>query len=398
MAGMSAQDKGFYSSLGVSARKGDVHAAVGSDAGGLFPGAFCKIIPDSLTGSKDHCLALHADGAGTKSVLAYLWWKETGDVSVFRGISQDSLVMNIDDLACVGATGPFLLSNTIARNAHRIPKEVLREVIEGYKEVAWMLGDQGVTVELCGGETADLGDLTGTLIVDSTACVRLERSKVVDASRIRVGDAIVGLYSFGQTKDEKRENSGIGSNGLTAARHALLRREYALKYPEAFSSSLKPEEVFAGRFGLSDTLPGSDLTVGQALLSPTRSYAPFVKRLLGVLGVSRVHGLIHNSGGGLGKCLRFGNGLSYVKDALPAPPPLFRALAESGHLGEREMNEVFNMGVRLEVYVDPRDAAGVLSEAKALGIGASVIGRVEASDGANQLRVIRDGRTETYSL
>lgn len=394
---MTDSQRDVYRSLGVSPTKEDVHKAIADQDKGLLPGGFCKVLPDLMAGSPEHCLALHADGAGTKSVLAYLYWKETGDASVFRGLAQDSLVMNLDDLACIGAVSGFVVSNTIGRNAHRIPGEIIAEVIAGYDACAAALGEHGVTVHMAGGETADVGDLVATIICDSTVAVRMRRDRLIDASRIGPGQVIVGFSSFGQAAWETVENSGMGSNGLTAARHVMLKRDYAVDYPEAFSSTLKPDEVFSGPHGLTDPLPGSSLNVGQALLSPTRTYVPLVKALIESLGVTKIHGLIHNSGGGLTKVNHFARDCHIIKDNLFEMPPLFKAICDTGHMTEREMNEVFNCGQRLEAYLDESDVEAALASAKDAGIEAQVIGRVEAGDtGPAAVTITRAGHSEVY--
>ena len=390
-------DSELYSSLGVSSSKSEVHKAISGQDKGLYPYAFCKVLPDVYMNDDDYCVALHADGAGTKSVLAYLQWRETGDASAFRGLAQDSLVMNLDDLLCIGATSRFVLSNTIGRNAQRIPGEVIREIVEGYEECARMLADHGVKVFLAGGETADVGDLVQTVIVDSTLSVRMKRDDVISTCEIKPRDKIVALASYGQASYENSYNSGIASNGLTAARHLLLKNQYAHDFPEVFSSTLQPKDVFMGPYLMKDKLPNSPLTVGEAILSPTRTYAPVVKKLIDTLGKSKIHGFIHNSGGGLTKSVKFGAQVRYVKNNPFPLPPIFQALYDTGNITMREMHQVFNCGQRLEVYVDEADVEDVQKVAASFNIESRVIGHVEASpDSPNEVIVERDGESYSY--
>ena len=337
-----------YEARGVSATKDEVHAAIRGQSPGLFPGAFCKIVADTLAGDPAWCVAMHADGAGTKASLAYLHWRETGDLSAFRGLAQDALVMNLDDLLCVGALGPFLVSNTIGRNKRLVPGEALREIVEGYEALAAQYAQWDIPVHLSGGETADVGDLVRTLIVDATATVRMRRDRVIANDRVRAGDVIVGLASFGQTTYETAYNSGIGSNGLTSARHDLLGADYAARYPESFDPAMPSELRYSGPHRLGDPLPGTPLTIGQALLSPTRSYAPAIRELL-EQARNAIGAIVHCSGGGQTKILRTGSGLHYVKDRLFAPPPLFAELRRVTGAPWRELYQVFNMGHRMEV-------------------------------------------------
>ncbi|MDR1818231.1 MAG: phosphoribosylformylglycinamidine cyclo-ligase [Puniceicoccales bacterium] len=416
MQNAANSDAARYAGRGVSASKGEVHAAVDKLDRGLFPGAFCKITEDFLTGDAALCNLIHGDGAGTKSLLAYLWWREheaadPRSIRVFRGIAQDSIVMNVDDLLCAGVTGGVLLSSTINRNARRIPGAVLAELIEGTEEFLETLRTHGFGIRSGGGETADVGDLTATLTVDSTATAVLRRDAVVDAARIRPGLAIVGLASGGAPciyeKNEKNtaggavENSGIGSNGLTSARHELLSKHYAEFFPETFDHTTDPALVYCGPHRLDDALDGSALSVGAALLSPTRTYAPFVIALLKELGVAPnagatggVFGLVHCSGGAQTKCLRFGGGdgagVHFVKDNLFPVPPVFRAIQKASGTGAWEMHKVYNMGHRLEVFVEERDADRVIAIAGDLGIEARVVGRTEPTrlpDGKNHATV-----------
>ena len=395
-----SSDSGRYAARGVSASKSEVHAAVDRLDPGLFPQAFCKIVADNLTGDASKCVVTHSDGSGTKALLAYLWWKETGDASVFRGIAQDSIVMNIDDLLCVGVTKGVILSSTINRNAKAIPGAILAELINGTEDVLAMLRAQGFGITSGGGETADVGDLTPTLTVDSTATAILNRNEVVDAACVVPGLVIVGIASYGRAHYETAENSGIGSNGLTSARHELLSKYYAEKYPETYDKATPAELAYCGPHRLTDALTGSTLTVGQALLSPTRTYAPYVLRLLQALGNQRVKGLVHCSGGGQTKCRRFGSKVHFIKDNLFPTPPIFAEIARVSGTDGKEMHQVYNMGHRLEVFVEPKDAEVALRLAAELGLGAQVIGRTEAStrpDGANHVTVIKDGQALTYA-
>lgn len=385
-----------YEDRGASADKGEVHKAIAGEHPGLFPGAFCKVLPDSLTGSPEHCLLIHADGAGTKSILAYLHWKETGDASVFRGVAQDSLVMNVDDLGCVGSFGPYLLSNTIGRNAKLIPGEIIAELIAGYRDCIAMLRGQGIVIESGGGETADMGDTVRTLVVDSTVVARARRSEIISGERLRPGLAIVGLASGGRAAYETKENSGLGSNGYTMLRHEFLSAHYKEKYPEAFAPEIA-SLAYTGKFRLADPLPGSSLIVGEALLSPTRTYLPVLKPVVEKLG-NRVAAIFHNSGGGQTKCLRFGKGIHYVKDDLLPLPPVFRYLMDHGPLPPRELYRTLNMGHRMEVICDPAAAPEVVAISREFGIEAQVVGRTEDSGGGNRL-TIRDGRGQyQYAL
>lgn len=393
-------DSGRYAARGVSASKSEVHAAVDRLDPGLFPQAFCKIVSDGLTGDPAKCVVTHSDGSGTKALLAYLWWKETGDASVFRGIAQDSIVMNIDDLLCVGVTKGVILSSTINRNAKAIPGAILAELINGTEDVLAMLRAQGFGITSGGGETADVGDLTPTLTVDSTATAILERAAVVDAARVGPGLVIVGVASSGRAAYETAENSGIGSNGLTSARHELLSRHYAEKYPETYDKATPAELAYCGPHRLADPLPGSALTVGQALLSPTRTYAPYVLRLLQALGNQRVRGMVHCSGGGQTKCRRFGTKVHFIKDDLFPVPPVFAEIARVSGTDPKEMHQVYNMGHRLEVFLEPKDADQALRIAAELGLEARVVGRTEPSaraDEANHVTVVRDGQTLAYA-
>ncbi|GCD77277.1 phosphoribosylformylglycinamidine cyclo-ligase [Thermaurantimonas aggregans] len=374
---MFSSDSSHYLKRGVSASKSDVHEAIKNVDKGLFPKAFCKIIPDLLTGDSNYCLAMHADGAGTKSSLAYAYWRETGDLNVWKGIAIDALVMNIDDLLCIGSTGPYLISSTIGRNKHLIPGEVIKTLIEANIEFCQLLSDFGIEAVLTGGETADVGDLVRTIIVDSTVITRLKRSEVIDNSNIQIGDVIVGLASYGKTSYETIYNSGIGSNGLTAARHDLFSKEIASKYPETYDSGLDPSVVYTGPYTLTTPLPGTPLDMGKAILSPTRTYAPVVQQILKELRKS-IHGMIHCSGGGQTKVLHFVENVHIVKDNLLELPPLFAELQRASGTPWREMYTIYNMGHRMEIYCDPQVADRIIEICKDFQLEAQVIGRVEA--------------------
>ena len=369
-----------YAQRGVSSSKEDVHKAIENLDKGLFPKAFCKIVPDYMTGDEDYCLVMHADGAGTKSSLAYAYWKETGDISVWKGIAQDALIMNIDDLLCVGATGPVMLSSTIGRNKGLIPGEVIREIIQGTEELAHMLTSYGMEVVTTGGETADVGDLVRTIIVDSTVVTRMKRSEVIDNARIQAGDLIIGLASFGQSTYESSYNGGMGSNGLTSARHDVFHSYLASQYPETFDASIPEELIYSGSKRLTDIVPGMDIDYGKLVLSPTRTYAPVMMKLWQQYGRESIHGMVHCSGGGQTKILHFIDRLHVIKDNLFPLPPLFRVIQEESGTPWREMYTTFNMGHRLELYVHPEFAPHVISVSQSLGIDAQVIGRVEESE------------------
>ena len=385
---MSESD--LYLHRGVSSSKSEVHKAIGSRDKGLFPGAFAQVLPDHLSGDPEACLLMHADGAGTKSSLAYLYWKETGDLNVFKGIAQDSLVMNLDDLGCVGAVTGFVLSNTIGRNKFLIPGEVIQAVIEGYSEVAARLAKEGIEIHMAGGETADLGDLVRTLIVDSTVAVRMKRKAVIDLGQVKPGMKLVGFASFGQARWETEYNSGIGSNGLTAARHDGLVHDYAQYYPESFAPEIPENLVYLGKNKVTDPLAGTPLSVGQALLSPTRTYLPLIKSMIKEFG-GEIKGLIHCSGGGQTKCVKFGQGIHWIKDNLIEPPPIFKRIQENNGYSLAEMLPVYNMGQRLEAVVSADMVAPVIALSKSLGILAQETGRLEASSGANHLSIFAQG-------
>jgi phosphoribosylformylglycinamidine cyclo-ligase len=367
-----------YAQRGVSASKEDVHNAISQLDKGLFPKAFCKIVPDTLAGDPDFCTIMHADGAGTKSSLAYLYWRETGNLSVWRGIAQDAVVMNTDDLICVGATGPMLLSSTIGRNKNLIPGEVIAEIINGTEEVLQMLREHGIEIYSTGGETADVGDLVRTVIVDSTVIARMRRDQVISNDRIQPGDVIVGLASFGQATYEMTYNGGMGSNGLTSARHDVLAHYLADKYPESFDPSVDESLVYSGSKQLTDIV--NETTVGQLILSPTRTYAPIAKVLLDELR-PQIHGMVHCSGGAQTKVLHFVDNLHVIKDNLFPIPPLFRLIQSESGTSWQEMYKVFNMGHRLEIYLPEANAQQVIDIAGSFGVDAQVIGRVEAWEG-----------------
>ena len=366
-----------YMLRGVSAAKEDVHAAIRNIDKGLYPKAFCKIMPDVLGGDPDYCNIMHADGAGTKSSLAYMYWKETGDLSVWRGIAQDAIVMNTDDLLCVGATDNILVSSTIGRNKHLIPGEVVSAIINGTDELLGELRSMGIGIHPTGGETADVGDLVRTIIVDSTVACRMKRSDVVDNANIRPGDVIVGLSSTGQSTYEHCYNGGMGSNGLTSARHDVFAKYLAALFPESYDHAVPDELVYSGRHRLTDPVEGTGLDAGRLVLSPTRTYAPVVKRLLDAHR-PEIHGMVHCTGGAQTKVLHFvGDNCHVVKDNLFATPPLFHLIQEASGTDWREMYQVFNMGHRMEIYVDPSLADDVIAISKSFNIDAQVVGHIE---------------------
>ena len=374
-----------YSSRGVSASKEDVHKAIQKLDKGLFPKAFCKIVPDTLTGDEDYCIVMHADGAGTKSSLAYAYWKETGDMSVWKGIAQDAIVMNTDDLLCVGATDNILLSSTIGRNKKLIPGEVITALIEGTEEFLSTMREYGISIYSTGGETADVGDLVRTVIVDSTVTCRMKRKDVISNDRIQPGDVIVGLASYGQASYEDQYNGGMGSNGLTSARHDVFNKKVAEKYPETYDTQLDSSVVYSGSKSLTDEIqiPESNsksVTAGKLVLSPTRTYAPILKKILD-LHRDSIHGLVHNSGGGQTKVLHFVNNLHIIKDNLFPAPPLFKMIQEESKTDWKEMYQVFNMGHRMEVYCDAGLAAEIIQISKSFNVDAQIIGRCESHEG-----------------
>ena len=368
-----------YKLRGVSSQKEDVQNAIKNIDRGLFPKAFCKIVPDFLTGSEDHCLVMHADGAGTKSSLAYAYWRETRDLSVWKGIAQDALIMNIDDLLCVGVTSDILLSSTIGRNKNKIPAEVLSAIINGTEEILTNLAQLGVKIYSTGGETADVGDLVKTIIVDSTVTARIKRNDVINNANIQVGDVIVGLASFGQATYEDQYNGGMGSNGLTSARHDVFYPALKEKYPETFDNELPDDLVYTGSKALTDPTK-TVLDAGKLVLSPTRTYAPVIKTILETMDRALIHGIVHCSGGAQTKILHFVDNLHIIKDNLFVCPPLFEMIQKESGTGWREMYEVFNMGHRMEVYLSESHAHKVIEIAESFNIEARVVGRVEASD------------------
>jgi phosphoribosylformylglycinamidine cyclo-ligase len=379
-----------YHLRGVSSGKEDVHAAIKNIDKGLFAKAFCKIVPDNLTGSNDHCLVMHADGAGTKSALAYMYWKETGDLSVWKGIAQDAVIMNLDDLICVGAIENILLSSTIGRNKNLIPAEVLSAIINGTEDVLQNLRDNGISIFSTGGETADVGDLVRTVIVDSTVICRMERQKVISNANIKAGNVIIGLCSYGKASYETEYNSGMGSNGLTSARHDLFNKSLAKKYPQSYDAALPENIVYSGGLNLMDQVEVSYLNnenqniieqidAAKLVLSPTRTYAPIIKKVIESLG-NNIDGIVHCSGGGQTKVLHFmSEGLNIIKDNLFDLPPLFKIIHEQSHTNYKEMYQVFNMGHRMELYVEENLADTIISISKSFNVEAKIIGRVEAS-------------------
>jgi len=369
-----------YAQRGVSAQKEDVHNAIKNIDKGLFPKAFCKIVPDHLTNDDDYCLIMHADGAGTKSSLAYLYWKETGDLSVWKGIAQDALIMNIDDLLCVGATDNIMLSSTIGRNKNLVPGEVISAIINGTEELIGELKKFGVTIHATGGETADVGDVVRTIIVDSTVTARMKRSDVIDNANIQAGDVIVGLESFGQATYEQEYNGGMGSNGLTSARHDVFAHYLAEKYPESFDPSVPQELIYSGKKKLTDEVEGAPVNAGKLVLSPTRTYAPIIKTVLEKFNAGQVHGMVHCSGGAQTKVLHFVDNVHVIKDDMFEVPPLFKLIQEQSQTGWKEMYQVFNCGHRMELYVTPEIADEIIAVSKSFNVNAKIIGRVEASE------------------
>lgn len=392
---MSSQNSDRYAQRGVSAGKEDVHNAIKNVDKGLFPKAFCKIVPDYLTGDKDYCLIMHADGAGTKSSLAYAYWKETGDLSVWKGIAQDALIMNIDDLLCVGSVDNIMLSSTIGRNKNLVPGEVISAIINGTEELISELKQFGVNIYSTGGETADVGDLVRTIIVDSTVTARMKRSDVVDNANIKPGDVIVGLASFGQATYEKEYNGGMGSNGLTSARHDVFEKYLSDKYPESFDSSVPSELVYSGSKKLQDTVENSPLNAGKLVLSPTRTYAPIIKEILSQFTNKEIHGMVHCSGGAQTKILHFVENLHIIKDNLFDVPPLFKLIQSESKTDWKEMYKVFNMGHRMELYVPEEIAEKIIKISKSFNVDAQIVGRVEASE-TKKLTITGENGTFTY--
>jgi phosphoribosylformylglycinamidine cyclo-ligase len=392
---MSQEISKRYAQRGVSAGKEDVHNAIKNVDKGLFPKAFCKIVPDYLTGDEDYCLVMHADGAGTKSALAYMYWKETGDISVWKGIAQDALIMNVDDLLCVGATDNITLSSTIGRNKNLIPGEVISAIINGTEELLKDLAGFGVKIHSTGGETADVGDLVRTIIVDSTVTARLKRSDVIDNANIKPGDVIVGLSSYGQASYEKEYNGGMGSNGLTSARHDVFDNYLANKYPESFDHKVPEDLVYSGSKKLTDTVEGSPLNAGKLVLSPTRTYAPIIKKILSKYNATAIHGMVHCSGGAQTKILHFIDNLHIIKDNLFEVPPLFKLIQSESKTDWKEMYQVFNMGHRMELYVPEEVASDIIAISKSYNVDAQIVGRVAASE-EKKLTITSDYGTFTY--
>lgn len=384
-----------YSLRGVSAAKEDVHNAIKNIDKGLYPKAFCKIIPDILGGDPTMCNIMHADGAGTKSSLAYAYWRETGDLSVWKGIAQDALIMNIDDLLCVGAVDNILVSSTIGRNKMLVPGEVISAIINGTDELLAELRDMGVGVYATGGETADVGDLVRTIIVDSTVTCRMKRADVIDNANIKAGDVIVGLASYGQATYEKEYNGGMGSNGLTSARHDVFAKYLAQKYPETYDAAVPDDLVYSGKLALTDTVEGSPINAGKLVLSPTRTYAPVVKKLLDVMRPN-IHGMVHCSGGAQTKVLHFVDNVHVIKDNMFPVPPLFRTIKEQSGTDWKEMYKVFNMGHRLEVYLAPEHAQQVIDIARSFNIDAQIVGRIEDRPEGNKLTIVSQFGTFEY--
>ena len=368
-----------YSQRGVSAQKEDVHLAIKNIDKGLYPKAFCKIIPDVITSSEDHALVMHADGAGTKSSLAYVYWKETGDLSIWRGIAQDALIMNIDDLLCVGVTENILLSSTIGRNKNHIPGEVIQALIEGTEALLEDLRQWGVTIHSTGGETADVGDLVRTIIVDSTVTARIPKKQIIDNANIQAGDVIIGLSSSGQATYEKEYNGGMGSNGLTSARHDVFSKALAKKYPESFDPEVPSDLIYSGSRSLTELLEGVSLDIGKLVLSPTRTYAPIIQQIFKEIGRAQIHGMVHCSGGAQTKILHFIDQLHIIKDNLFEVPPLFDLIQKESGTAPREMYQVFNMGHRMELYINPAVAEQIINISHTFNVEAQVVGRVEAA-------------------
>lgn len=377
---MNSDTSKRYAQRGVSAAKEDVHQAIKNIDKGLFPNAFCKIVPDYLTQDDDYCLIMHADGAGTKSSLAYMYWKETGDLSVWKGIAQDALIMNIDDLLCVGATQNILLSSTIGRNKNLIPAEVIAAIINGTEDLIKDLSSHGVHIHSTGGETADVGDLVRTIIVDSTVTARMKRTDVIDNARIQPGDVIVGLASFGQASYENEYNGGMGSNGLTSARHDVFSKDLAQLYPESYDAAVPNDLVYSGQMKLTDAVPQSPLDAGKLVLSPTRTYAPIIKKILEKFSPNEIHGMVHCSGGAQTKVLHFIDQLHIIKDHLFDVPPLFKLIQEQSKTDWKEMYQVFNCGHRMELYVPEAIAQEIIQVSQSFDVAAQIIGRVESHD------------------
>ena len=392
---MSSKSTNRYMQRGVSSDKTDVHNAIKNIDKGLFPKAFCKIVPDILTNDPDYCLVMHADGAGTKSSLAYLYWKETGDLSVWKGIAQDALVMNIDDLLCVGVTDNILLSSTIGRNKNLIDGEVIKTIIQGTEELIEEMSDYGVNIKSTGGETADVGDLVRTIIVDSTVVARIKRSDIIDNSNIKSGDVIVGLSSYGKANYEDSYNGGMGSNGLTSARHDVFHKYLINKYPESFDPNVPEELIYSGSMKIIQPIEGLNIDAGKLVLSPTRTYAPIIKKVLEKYNSNDIHGMVHCSGGAQTKILHFIDKFHIIKDNLFPVPPLFELIKKESDTSWKEMYKVFNMGHRMELYVSPDCSEEIINISKSFGVDAKIIGRVEQS-AQKKLSIISDNGSYIY--
>jgi len=392
---MSSESANRYMLRGVSSDKTDVHNAIKNIDKGLFPKAFCKIVPDTLTNDPEYCLVMHADGAGTKSSLAYLYWKETGDLSVWKGIAQDALVMNLDDLLCVGVTDNILLSSTIGRNKNVISGDVIKTIIEGTEELIKEMSDYGVNIKSTGGETADVGDIVRTIIVDSTVLARIKKSAVIDNSNIKAGDLIVGLSSYGKASYEDNYNGGMGSNGLTSARHDVFHKYLIDKYPESFDPNVPEELIYSGSMKITQSIKGLEIDAGKLVLSPTRTYAPIIKKVLSKYNSDKIHGMVHCSGGAQTKILHFVDKFHIIKDNLFPVPPLFELIKNESNTSWKEMYKVFNMGHRMELYVDPDCAEDITRISKSFKVDAKIIGRVEESD-QKKLSIISDNGSYIY--
>ncbi len=392
---MSFKSTNRYMQRGVSSDKTDVHNAIKNIDKGLFPKAFCKIVPDILTNDPDYCLVMHADGAGTKSSLAYLYWKETGDLSVWKGVAQDALVMNLDDLLCVGVTDNILLSSTIGRNKNLIDGEVIKTIIQGTEELIEEMSDYGVNIKSTGGETADVGDLVRTIIVDSTVVARIKRSDIIDNSNIKSGDVIVGLSSYGKANYEDSYNGGMGSNGLTSARHDVFHKYLINKYPESFDPNVPEELIYSGSMKIIQPIEGLNIDAGKLVLSPTRTYAPIIKKVLEKYNSNDIHGMVHCSGGAQTKILHFIDKFHIIKDNLFPVPPLFELIKKESDTSWKEMYKVFNMGHRMELYVSPDCSEEIINISKSFGVDAKIIGRVEQS-AQKKLSIISDNGSYIY--
>lgn len=392
---MSSNSTNRYMQRGVSSDKTDVHNAIKNIDKGLFPKAFCKIVPDTLTNNSDYCLVMHADGAGTKSSLAYLYWKETGDLSVWKGVAQDALVMNLDDLLCVGITDNILLSSTIGRNKNLINGEVIKTIIEGTEELIQEMSEYGINIKSTGGETADVGDLVRTIIVDSTVVARIKKSDIIDNSNIKSGDVIVGLSSFGKSSYEDTYNGGMGSNGLTSARHDVFHKYLMNKYPESFDPSVPENLIYSGSMKITQPIEGLEIDAGKLVLSPTRTYAPIIKKILDKYKADKIHGMIHCSGGAQTKILHFIDKLHVIKNNLFPVPPLFDLIKNESNTSWKEMYKVFNMGHRMELYVSKDCSQDIIDISKSFGVDARIIGRVEESS-QKKLSIISENGSYFY--